>query len=43
MITQAITPPNALMIPVPNPARRIWAMSIQTSMAMSADGDMVGS
>ena len=42
MITQAITPPNALMIPVSNPALRIWPMSIQTGMTMSAAGDMVG-
>lgn len=40
---QAITLPSALMIPVPNPALRIWAMSIQTGMAMSAAGDMIGS
>lgn len=33
----AIIPPNALMIPATSPARRIWAMSIQTGMAMSAN------
>ena len=42
MMTQAITPPSALMIPATSPARRIWAMSIQAGMAMSAAGDMVG-
>ena len=37
MITQAITPPNALMIPATSPARRIWAMSIQTGKAKGAN------
>lgn len=43
MIAQAMIPPNALMIPIPNPAFHIWSMSIQTGMAMSAAGDTVGS
>ena len=30
-------PPNALMIPATSPALRIWAMSIQTGKAMSAN------
>ena len=33
----AIIPPNALMIPATSPARRIWAMSIQTGKAKSAN------
>ncbi|HBC7267347.1 hypothetical protein ACOI9H_13280 [Corynebacterium striatum] len=40
---QATTLPNALIIPATSPALRIWAMSIQTGMAMSAAGDTVGS